>query len=68
MSRVVSAEDALQTANSLFVDEKFEEALEHYSLSIELDAQNVDALLKRAQCYTKLENYTGMPSLGEMTK
>lgn len=42
------------------MDEKYEEALESYNLSIELDEANVDALLKRSQCHTKLENYTGM--------
>ena len=60
MSVVTSAEDALKAANSLFVDENFEGALEQYNLSIELDDTNVDAFLKRSQCHTKLENYTGM--------
>ena len=60
MSTVTSSEDALKTANSLFVDENFTEALSNYDLAIELDESNVDALLKRSQCHTKLENYTGM--------
>jgi suppressor of G2 allele of SKP1 len=55
---VVSSNDALKTANSLFVDENFAEALENYDLSIQLDDSNVDSYLKRSQCHTKLENYT----------
>jgi suppressor of G2 allele of SKP1 len=55
---VVSAEDALKKANSLFVDENFEDALEQYNLAIELDAKNIDAYLKRSQCNTKLKNFT----------
>ncbi len=56
---VLSSEDALKLANSAFVDENFKEALENYSLAIELDNTNVDAYLKRSQCNTKLENFTG---------
>lgn len=56
---MTSSDDALKTANSLFVDENFTEALTNYDLSIELDDSNVDAYLKRSQCHTKLENYTG---------
>lgn len=59
MSTVISSDDALKTANSLFVDENFTEALTNYDLAIELDDSNVDAFLKRSQCHTKLENYTG---------
>jgi suppressor of G2 allele of SKP1 len=58
MSRVVSAEDALKTANSLFVDENFEGALENYDLAISLDDSAVDAYLKRSQCHIKLQNFT----------
>lgn len=60
MSQVISSEEALKTANSLFVDDNFQEALTNYDLAIELDDTNVDAFLKRSQCHTKLENFTGM--------
>lgn len=59
MSRIETTESALQKANSLFVDDNFSEALEFYDLSIQLDENNVDAFLKRSQCHTKLENFTG---------
>jgi len=54
-NRVDSAESELKEANSLFVDENYEEALKHYSLSIELDNTNGEAFLKRSTCYSKLQ-------------
>lgn len=58
MSRITSAEQALLKANSLFVDENFEEALQHYNLAIELDNQNVESYLKRSVCLHKLGKFT----------
>jgi len=48
----------LNEGNSLFVDEKYDLALERYTQAILLDPTNVDYLLKRISCYLKLENYT----------
>jgi hypothetical protein len=59
MSRITTAESALQTANSLFVDDNFEDALKHYSEAIELDENNADTFVKRSTCYYKLENFEG---------
>jgi len=56
--RVTTTESALKTANSLFVDENYQEALVNYNLSIELDDKNVEALLKRAACLQKLGRLT----------
>jgi len=56
--RVTTTESALKTANSLFVDENYQEALSNYNLSIELDNKNVEALLKRAACLQKLGRLT----------
>lgn len=59
MSRVMSANDALQLANSLFVDENYNEALTNYNCAIELEENNVEALLKRSACFHKLGKLTG---------
>jgi len=45
-------------ANSLFVDEKFEEALKKYNTAIELDSQNPEYFLKRFACHMKTKNFT----------
>jgi Flp pilus assembly protein TadD len=58
-SKVMNSQEALQHANSLFVDENFSEALSYYNLSVELDEKNTEALLKRSACYHKLGKLTG---------
>jgi len=58
MSRVTTSESALRTANSLFVDENYHEALENYNESVELDENNVEAYLKRSACLQKLGKLT----------
>lgn len=60
MSRVETSESALQSANALFVDENFEEALKNYNLALELDSNNVEGLIKRSTCYHKLSKFTGI--------
>jgi len=57
-SKVMNSQEALQHANSLFVDENFSEALSYYNLSVELDEKNTEALLKRSACYHKLGKLT----------
>jgi len=47
-----------QTANSYFVDEHFQEALNHYNLAIEKDDSQAEYYLKRAACHLKLNNHT----------
>lgn len=56
----MSASDALQLGNSLFVDENYSEALNNYNTSIELEENNVEALLKRSACFHKLGKLTGI--------
>jgi len=56
--RITTAESALQTANSLFVDENFEEALAHYTEALELDNTNAESFIKRSICFHKLDKYT----------
>jgi len=58
MAQVLNYEEALKKANSLYVDEHFKEALEYYSLAVELEEKEVEAYLKRSLCHTKLENFT----------
>eukprot|EP01118_Nematostelium_gracile_P019681 TRINITY_DN921_c0_g1_i1.p1 TRINITY_DN921_c0_g1~~TRINITY_DN921_c0_g1_i1.p1 ORF type:complete len:378 (-),score=107.77 TRINITY_DN921_c0_g1_i1:122-1171(-) len=53
----MSAEEALKSANSLFVEENFEEALKFYDRAIQSEP-NVDSFLKRSTCHYKLENFT----------
>jgi lipoprotein NlpI len=57
-SRVMSAEDALQKANSLFVDENFDEALKMYDTAIELDDSIGETFVKRSICNYKLDRFT----------
>lgn len=57
-SRVMSADDYLQQANSLFVDENFDEALKAYNLAIELDDTNAETFIKRSICNYKLNKFT----------
>jgi len=58
MAQVMGFDEALKKANSLYVDEHFKEALEYYSLAVELDDGNVDTYLKRSLCHTQLGNFT----------
>jgi len=58
MPHINSAVEALQTANSYFVDENYEEALREYNNAIELDETNVDAFIKRSICNFKLDKFT----------
>jgi len=51
------SEEILKEANSLFVDEQFDESLQLYSKLLEEDPSNVDVLLKRSNNYLKLENF-----------
>ena len=51
------SEEILKEANSLFVDEQFDESLQLYSKLLEDDPSNVDVLLKRSNNYLKLENF-----------
>jgi suppressor of G2 allele of SKP1 len=48
--------EALQRANALFVDEKFEEALAEYTKALSVPSK--EAYLKRSACHYKLENFT----------
>lgn len=48
---------SLFLANSLFVDEIYESALENYNKAIELNQSNAEFYEKRAACHIKLENY-----------
>eukprot|EP01119_Soliformovum_irregulare_P006673 TRINITY_DN1892_c0_g1_i1.p1 TRINITY_DN1892_c0_g1~~TRINITY_DN1892_c0_g1_i1.p1 ORF type:complete len:359 (+),score=124.58 TRINITY_DN1892_c0_g1_i1:44-1078(+) len=50
------AQAHLQEANSLFVDDRFTEALAAYTKAIELE-QNADNYVKRSACYAKLNNH-----------
>jgi hypothetical protein len=61
-SRISTAESELKEANSLFIDENYVEALSHYNSAIELDDTNAEALLKRSNCHSKLQNHAGMLS------
>lgn len=54
-----AADSAYAEANSSFVDENYELALEGYNKAIELDAQNVDYLLKRSACQLRLKHLEG---------
>eukprot|EP01113_Clastostelium_recurvatum_P005280 TRINITY_DN12358_c0_g1_i5.p1 TRINITY_DN12358_c0_g1~~TRINITY_DN12358_c0_g1_i5.p1 ORF type:complete len:368 (+),score=133.71 TRINITY_DN12358_c0_g1_i5:45-1106(+) len=49
--------DALQKANSLFVDENYAEALTHYNAAVEAEPKSGEAFLKRSLCHTKLNNF-----------
>ena len=50
---------ALREANSLFVEDMYEDALDHYSTAIMLEGNHSDVYAKRAQCNIKLKNYKG---------
>mmetsp|Transcript_17522 Transcript_17522/g.24374 ORF Transcript_17522/g.24374 Transcript_17522/m.24374 type:complete len:81 (+) Transcript_17522:34-276(+) len=55
------AMESFSTANSLFVDECFEDALSHYSKAIELAGEDCppDYFTKRSFTHFKLKNFTG---------
>lgn len=52
------ADVLFNSANSLFVDENFEAALEAYSKAIEADNSKAEYYLKRSACNFKLKNFT----------
>mmetsp|Transcript_17521 Transcript_17521/g.24373 ORF Transcript_17521/g.24373 Transcript_17521/m.24373 type:complete len:135 (+) Transcript_17521:34-438(+) len=54
------AMESFSTANSLFVDECFEDALSHYSKAIELAGEDCppDYFTKRSFTHFKLKNFT----------
>jgi len=52
------AADLLQKANTLFVDEDFNSALDAYNQAIQLDETNSDAFVRRSLTHTKLGNFT----------
>jgi len=57
----MSIEDAtslFSKANSYFVDENYDAALEYYGEAIKLDDQTPDYFIKRSFCHYKLKNYT----------
>ncbi len=49
---------AFHKANSLFIDENYDEALRAYDEAVNLEPTNSEILLKRAICNFKLENWT----------
>eukprot|EP01121_Diplochlamys_sp_Union-15-3_P021896 TRINITY_DN9115_c0_g1_i1.p1 TRINITY_DN9115_c0_g1~~TRINITY_DN9115_c0_g1_i1.p1 ORF type:complete len:392 (+),score=86.54 TRINITY_DN9115_c0_g1_i1:85-1260(+) len=55
---VQDANSFFTKANSLFVDEQYEDALENYGMAIELDNNVSDYFVKRSFCHYKLKNYT----------
>ena len=57
-SSTSESEAALQAGNGLFVDEKYEEALQQYTQALLLHP-NEEAFLKRATCHYKLDNFAG---------
>lgn len=62
------AQKLVSAANSLFVDECFEEALEKFDEAIKLDNTVSDFFSKRSNCKLKLEDYLGKnPSLPGVT-
>jgi suppressor of G2 allele of SKP1 len=58
MSKIETSSDIFSSANSLFVDEDFERALERYNEAIEMDPNVADFYEKRSACHLKLENNT----------
>eukprot|EP01027_Heterolobosea_sp_BB2_P006394 GEZU01009674.1.p1 GENE.GEZU01009674.1~~GEZU01009674.1.p1 ORF type:complete len:382 (-),score=124.08 GEZU01009674.1:58-1182(-) len=58
MPELMSAAEAFQAANALFVDEDYEGALQKYTDAIELDNKVADYYVKRAATYIKLGNFT----------
>eukprot|EP00276_Gloeochaete_wittrockiana_P009641 CAMPEP_0184645256 /NCGR_PEP_ID=MMETSP0308-20130426/1752_1 /TAXON_ID=38269 /ORGANISM="Gloeochaete witrockiana, Strain SAG 46.84" /LENGTH=116 /DNA_ID=CAMNT_0027074133 /DNA_START=116 /DNA_END=463 /DNA_ORIENTATION=+ len=57
MEEIASAE-AFAVANSLFLEEEYEKALEKYSTAIELDPTVANYFASRALTYIQLEKYT----------
>eukprot|EP01126_Amoeba_proteus_P065968 TRINITY_DN9474_c0_g1_i4.p1 TRINITY_DN9474_c0_g1~~TRINITY_DN9474_c0_g1_i4.p1 ORF type:complete len:126 (-),score=13.98 TRINITY_DN9474_c0_g1_i4:130-507(-) len=55
----MSTSDIISEANSLFVDECYEDALEKFTRAIELDETKSDYYSKRSNCKLKLEDFTG---------
>ncbi len=49
---------AFHKANSLFIDENYDDALKVYDEAVNLEPSNPEILLKRAICHYKLENWT----------
>eukprot|EP00274_Cyanoptyche_gloeocystis_P003478 CAMPEP_0196666758 /NCGR_PEP_ID=MMETSP1086-20130531/64695_1 /TAXON_ID=77921 /ORGANISM="Cyanoptyche gloeocystis , Strain SAG4.97" /LENGTH=391 /DNA_ID=CAMNT_0042003995 /DNA_START=48 /DNA_END=1223 /DNA_ORIENTATION=- len=58
MSRFTSPESANAEGNQLFVDEKWEAAVEKYSLAIELESNDSTYYRSRAAAHMKLSNFT----------
>lgn len=58
MSAVRTAEDFLNDASALVVDDELDAALQSYTMSIELDPQLVKAFLGRAAVFLKLKRFT----------
>ena len=60
MSSFQTTESLLIEANTLFVDDNFEEALVKYNKAVDLEPDNVDAYVKRSSCHYRLKNFAGM--------
>lgn len=58
MSKIESAENIFNKANSAFVDENFTEALELYNTAIEMDPSNAEYYVKRSACHYRLKQFT----------
>lgn len=61
------AQKLVSEANSLFVDECYEDALEKFNEAIKLDSTVSDYFSKRSNCRLKLEDYLGKTSGTLMT-
>jgi len=53
----MDANAAFDQGNSSFVDEDYDEALEHYNLAVELGYEKGDVYVKRSALHIKLKNY-----------
>jgi tetratricopeptide (TPR) repeat protein len=58
MSKIETASDIFSSANSLFIDMDYDQALTRYNEAIELEDNNPSFYEKRSACHYALENYT----------
>mmetsp|Transcript_32350 Transcript_32350/g.52281 ORF Transcript_32350/g.52281 Transcript_32350/m.52281 type:complete len:393 (-) Transcript_32350:570-1748(-) len=58
MGKITSAESEFAAANSFFVDEQYEKALESYNTAIDLDPSVANYYVSRAHAHIQLEHFT----------
>ncbi|XP_049848496.1 uncharacterized protein LOC126315301 [Schistocerca gregaria] len=54
-NQIHTAKEHIQIANSLYIEDELEEALQHYNTALSLEPRSVDGYLKRSACYYNLK-------------